>query len=353
MTSTIRRPLSFLILLTALHSGAGAQLVPERLYYGKGRAIPMLVKVPEAPPAAAPSPAAPDAPTPAPTTPPQIEIQLLEPVTAKPLARASAMAGKVDLAALFPDLWQSATPRLVFAQLVVNERKLGPAVVLQPMLTPVTASMDLRNPQAPQVVFPPAEKRERTYSGLRAYVDQDVLLTTDKGEIRLRLRPDAAPNTCWNFRDLVAGGLYTDVLFHRVIALDGNGKPFIIQTGDPTGTGNGGPGFHFNLEESTLKHDFGTVSMAREPRNPNANGSQFFIALSREGTRPLDGAYCAFAQTIDGAEVIAAIAKTPVSGPDGKPLRAPRLLSAKLVDAPPYGDGPNPVKIAGEDKVER
>jgi peptidyl-prolyl cis-trans isomerase B (cyclophilin B) len=317
-----------LLLFLSLALPAAAQLTPERTYFGVNRPIIVSVAVPK------------EVSGPA-------EIQILEPVTAKLIARATTAAGNADLAKFFPELWTVANPRVLYAQLVVGTVKVGPALVLQPMLAPVQATIDARIPGAPIVTWPTPDKRDKTYSGMRVYVDQHVLLETDAGPIRLQLRPDAAPNTCWFFRELVAGGFYTDITFHRIIALDGTGNPFVIQTGDPTGTGSGGPGFHFDLEQSLLQHDFGVVSMARDPKRVDTNGSQFFIGLSREGTRVLDGSYCAFAQAVDGAEAIAAIAKTPVSGPEGKPIKAPKLKSAKLIDAPPYGEGPKPVQVGG------
>src|SRR5688572_18423650 len=101
----------------ALGSTSHAQLTPDRTYYGVQRTMPMTVKVPDG--------AAGD-----------VEIQLLAPVTAEVVEKAPAAAGAVNLAEKFPMLWTTSDPRVLYAQLVVGGKKVGPAVVLQPMLTP-------------------------------------------------------------------------------------------------------------------------------------------------------------------------------------------------------------------------
>ena len=91
-----------------------------------------------------------------------------------------------------------------------------------------------------------------------------------------------------------------------------------------------------DLEKSTLKHNFGVLSMARGS-DPDTNGSQIFVALSREGTSFLDGRYTAFAEAVEGATVIREIAAVPV-GPEDRPLDPPMLLSCETRDAPPIQD---------------
>lgn len=293
------------------------QLTPDRLYFGINREIPVVVAIPEGKQGEA-------------------VIELLRPQTAEKVATASVLAGKVNLATLFPNLWNTKTPSLLFAQLSVGGEKVGPALVLQPLTNPKNATL------SPGSSKPTFHSNSDTYAGLRIYVDKDVLLDTDKGPILFRLRPDVAPNTAWNFRHLVDGGFYTDVVFHRIVAKLPNGMPFVIQVGDPTASGSGGPGYAVDLEQSSLPHDFGVLSMARSG-DPNSNGSQVFICLSREGTSALDGAYTTFAQAIKGADVIQAIASVP-TGPEDRPLDPmPRIKTAKLVDAAPFGTGPKPV----------
>ncbi len=105
---------------------------------------------------------------------------------------------------------------------------------------------------------------------------------TNLGEIVIGLRPDEAPNTAWNFRELVDGGFYDGTIFHRVVPQSRDGDPFVIQGGDPSQSGEGGPGYWLPLEPSGLAHDFGVISMARAD-DPDSAGSQFFICLSARG----------------------------------------------------------------------
>lgn len=183
------------------------------------------------------------------------------------------------------------------------------------------------------------ERFQRESSGVRVYVERDVLLATSMGDIRIALRPDHAPNTAWHVRSLVEGGLYNGVTFHRIVPLDAAGDPFVIQTGDPTGEGTGGPGFRLPLEPSALEHGLGVVSMARSD-HPDSAGSQFFIGLSRAGTARLDGQYCAFAEVVDHLETIEAIAEVELADVRrGRPVNPPMIRTARLVGAPPREPG--------------
>jgi cyclophilin family peptidyl-prolyl cis-trans isomerase len=182
------------------------------------------------------------------------------------------------------------------------------------------------------------------FSGIRAWVEDYVAFDTDQGRILFRLRPDQAPATVANIRELVAGGFYTDTIIHRVVnRLPTTGHPFVIQFGDPGGTGEGGHGRHVDLERSLLPHDFGVLSMARDDA-PDTNGSQVFICLSREGTSRLDGKYTAFAQAVDGADVILRLAAVRTDAATQRPITPPRVLGASLVPAEPFGAAPQPVK---------
>ncbi|MEY3024623.1 MAG: hypothetical protein RJA16_1449 [Planctomycetota bacterium] len=108
------------------------------------------------------------------------------------------------------------------------------------------------------------EPSEVPLGGFRCYPERDVVLETDRGAIVVALRPDEAPNTAWNFRDLAAAGFYDGTIVHRVVPLDREGRPFVIQGGDPTGEGEGGPGYSIPFEPTSLPHDFGVISMARD-----------------------------------------------------------------------------------------
>ena len=127
------------------------------------------------------------------------------------------------------------------------------------------------------------------------------------GTMKAELYPDIAPATVKNFVDLAAKGFYNGLIFHRVI------PGFMIQGGDPEGTGMGGPGYTIKGEFSAngfrndLKHTRGVLSMARA-YDPNSAGSQFFIM--HETSPHLDGQYAAFGKIIEGIEVVDKIAST-------------------------------------------
>lgn len=301
-----------LITLAAAH----AQLTPDRLYYGINRPVPMTVKQPEGLQG-------------------DLKIELLSAPDSEVVESVPVAPGPIDLAEKLPLIWTTNNPRLLYAQLSVGDKRVGPAVVLQPMISPAYAQMTRTGPQ-----FPDEATRQKAYCGIRAYVEKHVLLSTSKGDIEIALRPDEAPNTVWNFRELVAGGFYTDIIFHRIVPTHPSGKPFVIQAGDPRGRGDGGPGYFIDLEPSKLPHDFGVLSMARSG-DPNSNGSQFFLCLSREATRGLDAQYTAFGQTVNGTEAILAIGAVQVNA--DKPIDPPIIKTATLIDAPPRGEAPKPV----------
>ncbi|RRR74420.1 MAG: peptidylprolyl isomerase [Candidatus Viridilinea halotolerans] len=119
-----------------------------------------------------------------------------------------------------------------------------------------------------------------------------VTMETNKGTIEFDLFPQHAPMTVNNFVFLANEGFYDGVVFHRVI------KDFVIQGGDPTGTGTGGPGYRFKDETfgNPLTHVRGVLSMANA--GPNTNGSQFFIVYQRQPH--LDGKHTVFGQILDG-----------------------------------------------------
>ena len=123
-----------------------------------------------------------------------------------------------------------------------------------------------------------------------------VTITTDKGEIELELMPEHAPRTVNNFLFLTREGFYDGTVFHRVIA------NFMIQGGDPTGSGRGGPGYRFEdeFDNNPLRHERGVISMANA--GPNTNGSQFFIT---HGPQPhLDGRHTVFGKVTKGQDVV-------------------------------------------------
>lgn len=127
-----------------------------------------------------------------------------------------------------------------------------------------------------------------------------VNIDTPRGVIEIELYPQHAPNTVNNFIFLAGEGFYDGVSFHRVI------NNFMIQGGDPTGTGSGGPGYRFEDEliGNPLKHEKGSLSMANA--GPNTNGSQFFITHAPQAH--LDGKHTVFGKVVKGQEVVNSIA---------------------------------------------
>jgi len=126
-----------------------------------------------------------------------------------------------------------------------------------------------------------------------------VSIATDRGTIELELYPQHAPQTVNNFVFLAGQGFYNDVAFHRVIA------DFMIQGGDPTGSGSGGPGYRFvdECDGNPLTHDAYVISMANA--GPNTNGSQFFI--THLATPHLDGKHTVFGKVTSGEDIVDAV----------------------------------------------
>lgn len=177
-------------------------------------------------------------------------------------------------------------------------------------------------------------------AGFRLERAVDAVLVTEAGPIRVSFAPDAAPATVDNFLRLAREGFYEGTIFHRVVPLDRDGRPFVVQGGDPTGTGDGGPGWNLALEPSDLPHDRGVLGMARGDE-PHSAGSQFYVSLSREGTARLDGQYCTFAAMVDGWDALDRIAAGAIGdATTGRPAVPVRIERVELVPAPPRDLGP-------------
>jgi len=140
-------------------------------------------------------------------------------------------------------------------------------------------------------------------------------LHTNHGAIELELFPDDAPKTVDNFEKLARDGFYDGVIFHRVI------PDFMIQGGDPTGTGTGGPGYTFEDEANDRRVERGALAMANA--GPNTNGSQFFI-VTAEACPWLDGKHTVFGRVTSGMDVVDAISKLETGAGD-KPREDARI----------------------------
>lgn len=151
-----------------------------------------------------------------------------------------------------------------------------------------------------------------------------ITITMQNGKkIEIELYPEIAPLTVQNFISLAESGFYDGLIFHRVI------EGFMIQGGDPEGTGMGGPGYQIKGEFSSngvknnLKHERGVISMARS-MDPNSAGSQFFIM--HQDAPHLDGQYAAFGKVMSGMETVDEIASSPTDRSD-RPL-TPQVMES-------------------------
>ncbi len=149
----------------------------------------------------------------------------------------------------------------------------------------------------------------------------------DGGIIKIELLPEHAPKTCANFEKLVSEGFYDGLIFHRVIA------GFMIQGGDPTGTGCGGSDenikgeFKINGVNNTLSHERGVISMARS-QNYNSASSQFFICHA--DSQFLDGQYAAFGRVTEGMDVVDRIAQVRTNAQD-RPLDEQKMKKVEII----------------------
>jgi peptidyl-prolyl cis-trans isomerase B (cyclophilin B) len=149
-----------------------------------------------------------------------------------------------------------------------------------------------------------------------------AILQTNHGAIELQLHPDEAPKTVANFVKLARDGFYDGVIFHRVI------PDFMIQGGDPTGTGSGGPGYSFEDEFNQHKVERGALAMANA--GPNTNGSQF---VTTEAAPWLDGKHTVFGRVTDGMDVADKISELSRDERD-KPHQDVVIESVSISDDP-------------------
>jgi cyclophilin family peptidyl-prolyl cis-trans isomerase len=148
----------------------------------------------------------------------------------------------------------------------------------------------------------------------------NATMQTNHGAIEIELFDEDAPKTVENFKKLAQDGFYDGVIFHRVIG------DFMIQGGDPTGTGSGGPGYQFEDEFNDHKVEKGALAMANA--GPNTNGSQFFI-VTADACPWLDGKHTVFGRVTGGMDVVAAIDQVETD-PADRPREDVRIESVSL-----------------------
>jgi len=314
---------AFIAALALAPGDARAQVVPDRLYYGVNRPVPVEIKRPDN--------AAPDA---------DLSLAAYDAAGERVVMESAVSEGPADLFEIFPVLWNRSRPQPLYLQLRAAGEPVGAPLFLDPLRPPVTASLE---PGSREVTWD--DSKRRPYTGLRIYPARFLVFETSEGDMTWKLRPDVAPNTAKHILDLVEGGFYTDIVVHRIIPANANGDPFVIQFGDPQGFGIGGPGFYADLERSDLNHAFGVVSMARG-RDPNSNGSQVFVCLSRAATIHLDDGYTAVAEIVEGADTVLALENVPLDDErrgvpsDPKPV----VESARSIPAPPITQWPHRIE---------
>lgn len=169
----------------------------------------------------------------------------------------------------------------------------------------------------------------KTEVPIRKETNNFVTLETTLGKMTLELYRDVAPAHADSFLSLTKKGFYNNIIFHRII--DG----FMIQGGDPTGTGTGNAGYTLKAEFNALPHVDGTLSMARSS-DPNSASCQFFVCLGRAAG--LDNQYTVFGQCVNGMKVLHDLGKVPVGpqpmgGEKSRPLKEVKIIKAYVSDA--------------------
>jgi cyclophilin family peptidyl-prolyl cis-trans isomerase len=207
---------------------------------------------------------------------------------------------------------KSSVTRFLFASLILTAAAIFIAACSTPPATATPAPAPTAAPPAPSgsgsaAAVPPAQRADMYKSVPAMTIDVNkkyrAVVQTNKGDILIDLFPQDAPQTVNNFVFLARDGFYDGLTFHRV---EKDPEPFVIQGGDPEGTGRGGPGYTVPAEIKRT-HPRGAIAMARLPDQVNpereSSGSQFYIALS--DVPFLDGAYTSFGQTTEDSMAVA------------------------------------------------
>lgn len=208
-----------------------------------------------------------------------------------------------------------------------------PAVAQDPSSRPISP------PAATPLADPPTEP---------AGDGTGVRLHTALGDIVIGLFTESSPVAAENFRNLASAGFYDGTVFHRIV------PGFVIQGGDPTGTGSGDPGYSIVDEPVVGQYGRGVVAMARTPA-PNSQGSQFFIVLDDEARVPLDAArtYAIFGRVVEGMDVADAIAAGPSSGPPDDRALEPVAIDSTSIEQVVLPPEPTPPAAETDEELAR
>ena len=196
-----------------------------------------------------------------------------------------------------------------------------------PTVGPITPAPSVAPPTAP-----PADTSGCPTSApapMKAGETATVTVETSKGTIVMKIEGDLGPNAAGNFVALAECGFYDGVVFHRLV------PGFVIQGGDPTGTGGGGPGYTIKDEPVKGEYKRGTLAMARTPE-PDTQGSQFFVVLDDAAQPALESArtYAIFGEVVSGMDVVDAIAAMPNSGEPNNTALDPVSMDKVTVTRP-------------------
>jgi len=169
---------------------------------------------------------------------------------------------------------------------------------------------------------------------LSSEASNDIAFETSLGTFVVRLAVKNSPIAVSNLTALASCHFYDDVIFHRIAYME-NGTPFVIQGGDPTGTGAGGPGYFIKDEPVLGTYRRGVIAMARSGQ-PDSQGSQFFIVLDDAAAGPLENArtYAIMGEVVSGMDVVDAIAALERNGED-RPIDPPKILSTTVTPTAP------------------
>ena len=169
---------------------------------------------------------------------------------------------------------------------------------------------------------------------LNPEASNDIAFETSLGTFVVRLAVKNSPIAVSNLTALASCNFYDDVIFHRIAYME-DGTPFVIQGGDPTGTGSGGPGYFIKDEPVLGDYRRGVIAMARSSQ-PDSQGSQFFVILDDAAAGPLESArtYAIMGEVISGMDVVDAIAALERNGED-RPIDPPKIISTTVTPSAP------------------
>lgn len=172
----------------------------------------------------------------------------------------------------------------------------------------------------------PESKFSKPEQVMEDNIDYKVILRTSIGDIKVDLFEDETPETVNNFLFLISQNYYKNVIFHRVV------KDFVIQSGDPTGTGQGNPGY--TIDDEITYREYGKYSVGMANSGPDTNGSQFFITsnnISGSNINALNGKYTLFGEVIEGFAIVDSIERVTVDSND-KPVNDVVIESIQILE---------------------